>query len=257
MAKLHASSIVMNKVKKTEFKEMLKEITEIPLDKTTALASMQATTINTTVEILRIENHPQAEKFSKTLLELKDIAWKRQKEIIEKEVPVMVVNHGNFWINNILYHNNIAMLIDWQHVVYSTPATDLAFLFYVNFGIGFLKNQRKTILEYYLTNLHQSIYDCCDQMEMSIPEIDELLKPLTYDWIDSELKRCSLCGYMMAQWINPIFFWSDGVFEMMETLGGMESMSIEKRLETMTTEQKDRVIQLTEIFMNECEDIEK
>ncbi|XP_044744850.1 uncharacterized protein LOC123306777 [Coccinella septempunctata] len=251
MAKLHAASIVMKKLNKPYFEEMIKQITQVPLSETIKLAEKQASTIDTTIELLRVRNEPNAQEYIETLKELKEKAWNKQREIINKEAPVMVVNHGNFWINNLLYRNDLSMLLDWQHIVYSSPATDLCFFLYVNFATAFLTNQREALLSYYLMHLHQSIYDVCTERQMNISDIDGLLEPLTYEWIDSELKRCSLCGYMMAQWINPIFYWSEAVFDMMEKVGGMENMSVEQRLENMTSEQKDRVIQLTKVFMNE------
>lgn len=251
MAKLHAASIVMQKLNNPYFEEMIKNIIEIPLNETKKLATMQASTIDTTIHLLKVSHEPNAKEHIKILNELKETAWGKQREIIKEKVPIMVVNHGNFWINNLLYRKNMAMVLDWQHIVYSSPATDLCFFLYVNFATAFLTNQRRGLLDYYLMHLHQSIYDVCIARKMSISDIDEMLAPLTFEWIDSEIKRCSLCGYMMAQWINPIFYWSEAVFDVMEKVGGMENMSVEERLENMTDEQQDRVIQLTKIFINE------
>lgn len=56
---------------------------------------------------------------------------------------------------------------------------------------------------------------------------------------------------MMAQWIMPAFYWSDAVFRQMEDKGGLEKMSMSERMDYLTPEEKDRMINLTKLFVQE------
>ncbi|KAL3285709.1 hypothetical protein HHI36_000239 [Cryptolaemus montrouzieri] len=250
MAKLHAASIIMQKLNKKEFDALIKKITVVPFDETTPLGEKQATALDTISRILEERKTPESIKCKEVVESLKKGAWQAQKDIIDKEVPIRVINHGSIWINNLLYRNDMITLLDWQHIVYSSPATDLSFFLYVNLDTDFLSNKRKKLLDFYILNLHQNIYDVCIN-EFGVGELEKFLSSFTYDWIDSELRRCSLYGYMMAQWITPVFYWSEAVFQQLESIGGIENLSVTDRLKHMTFDQKDRVIKLTKHYLND------
>ncbi|KAL3286065.1 hypothetical protein HHI36_000578 [Cryptolaemus montrouzieri] len=244
MAKLHAASITMQHLDKANFDSLKNKIIEVPLPESTPLGDKQATVLDTILGVLG--ERKEAEKYTKLIEELKKDAWREQKEIVQKDVPIRVINHGSLWVNNTLYRGDLITILDLQHIVYSTPATDLSFFLYVNLEPEFLSNNRKSILEYYLLNLHQNITD-----KLGCIESKDVVVPLNYGWIDQELRRCSLYAYMMAQWIMPVLYWSDAVYNQLENIGGLENLAIPQRLSYLTPEQKDRIIKLTKLFAAE------
>ncbi|XP_045468622.1 uncharacterized protein LOC123676600 [Harmonia axyridis] len=250
MAKLHAASIVMNKLAPEKFNNLVKSIKKNTDEETTPLGEKQSNALFTILKVLEEAKTPEATKHMELLEQMRSSAWQRQKEIIEEDVPIRVINHGSVWINNLMYRKDMVTLLDWQHIVYSSPAHDLSFFLYVNIDSDFLTNKKQKLIDFYLVNLHQFIYDATVN-KLTVMEINELLEPLTYEWINEELKRFSIYGFMMAQWIAPAFYWSEAVFQTLNDLGGLESMKSEERMKHITSDQKDRMIKLTQLYFRE------
>ncbi|XP_044744710.1 uncharacterized protein LOC123306673 [Coccinella septempunctata] len=250
MAKLHAASIVMKKTAPEKFEALTNSIIRIPVEDTEPLGDRQRNALDTILKVLEESKTPEATKLIDMLKPISQNAWLRQKDIIDDEVPIRVINHGSVWINNLLYRNDMITLLDWQHIVYSSPAHDLSFFLYVNIDTDFLANKKQKLVDFYLSNLHQFIFDGCVN-KITAEELNELLKPLTSEWINAELKRFSIYGFMMAQWITPVFYWSEAVFQTIAEKGGLENMSVEDRMKHMTSDQRDRMIKLTKLFAEE------
>ncbi|XP_045468635.1 uncharacterized protein LOC123676608 [Harmonia axyridis] len=244
MAKLHAASICMQHLNKQSFDCLKDQISEIPFPDTSSLGERQASVLDTIQGVLKEKGEDM--KFVQMVENLKKNAWRDQREIIEQEVDIRVINHGSFWINNTVFKKDLATLLDFQHIVYSTPANDLSYFMYVNLDPRFFSNNRRNLLLFYLMNLHSNITD-----RLGVAQSTDIIEPLNYLWIDREFRRCSLYAYMMAQWIMPVFYWSDAVFRQLESKGGLENMSIPERLSYLTPEQKDRIIKLTKLFVQE------
>ncbi|XP_044744709.1 uncharacterized protein LOC123306672 [Coccinella septempunctata] len=244
IAKLHASSICMQHLDKAGFESLKNQIIDIPLPESSPLGEKQVHVLDTILGVLK--ERREDKKYIDLVESLKANAWRDQKEIVQKDVPVRVINHGSLWINNAVFRKDMATLLDLQHIVYSTPANDLSFFMYVNLDPKFFTNNRKDLLRFYLLSLHSNITD-----RLGIAQSAEVIEPLNYDWIDREFRRCSLYAYMMAQWIMPVFYWSDVVFGQLEAKGGFEKLSVPERMSYLSSEQKDRIVKLTKLFVEE------
>lgn len=251
MAKLHAASIVMKKMDPEKFDALINSIVKVPLEETKALGALQRDSVRTVIKVLEEAETDEAKTLKNHLFQISDETWEKQRKIAEEDVPIRVINHGSIWTNNMLYRNNVVTLIDWQQIAYSSPAYDLSFFMYVNVDTDFLMYNKQRIIDFYLVNLQQFIYDACIN-KLSAEEVQEMLEPLNKRWMESELRRFGVYGYMMAQWVTPTFFWSDAVLQAIIDLGGIETMTMEDRMKYMTSEQRDRLIKLTKFYFDNC-----
>ncbi|KAK9869234.1 hypothetical protein WA026_002985 [Henosepilachna vigintioctopunctata] len=250
MAKLHAASLIMQVEDEESFYGMVNKITEVSNEDTKALEKNQDVYLETIFSVMKSIRLPDPLAYQRRVEHLKQGVWQEQKEIIAKEVPIRVLNHGNIWINNLLYRQDMITLLDWHNIAFSSPAMDLSFFLYANLNTDFLSQNRRHLINLYLMYLHQCVFDYC-RNKWTMSQVEQTLQQLDFQWIDSELKRFSLYGYMMSQWMTPVYFWSEKVLQDFESKG-LENFTINDRLQYMSAEEKDRIIKLTLFYLKDA-----
>ncbi|KAK9869235.1 hypothetical protein WA026_002986 [Henosepilachna vigintioctopunctata] len=251
MAKLHAASIVMETDDKPRFQRLVKGITKVPYEDTVELGKKQVKSLELIVEILGETKIADGTRHKKIIeMMMRDDLWKRQRDLLDEQVEFRVINHGAIWINNYMYRNEMITLLDWQDIKYTSPAIDVGYFLLSNLDIDFLFKNKKDLLQFYLMHLHQYIYNARAD-KWTVEKLESMLDKLSYKWIENELKRCLLHSYMMALWITPVYSWSEAAYAKMEEVGGIETMEVAERMKHMTPHQKDRMIKLTQFFMEE------
>lgn len=98
---------------------------------------------------------------------------------LEKEIKVL--NHGDLWVNNILFKYDEtpqkqlqdAIFIDFQLTVWGSPGIDLNYFFYTSLNLDVLKHKRPQLLKVYHNRLADTLLNL--DMGVPVPSYDQLL----------------------------------------------------------------------------------
>lgn len=109
-----------------------------------------------------------------------------------------VLNHGDLWVNNILFkYNDQRQLedlnfVDFQMSVWNSPGIDLNYFFYTSLELDILKNKLDILIKEY----HRSLSECLKEFGFNdIP---------TYHDIYNEFQKKQLYGFFANYGILPI-----------------------------------------------------
>jgi len=114
----------------------------------------------------------------------------------EKEVKVL--NHGDLWVNNMLFKYDGAqrpqdlILIDFQLSVWGSPGIDLNYFFYTSLTLEVLRHRRTQLLRTYHARLAKTLLD----LDMGIPVP-------SYEQILEEVHRRESYGFFASYGIFP------------------------------------------------------
>ncbi|XP_055698648.1 uncharacterized protein LOC129799064 [Phlebotomus papatasi] len=109
-----------------------------------------------------------------------------------------VLNHGDFWINNILFkYDEIGkpidtIFVDLQMTYYTSPAHDLQYFINTSPQTIVRENQREDLLQVYYQSFAKTLKDLNHN---TIPTFDDLLE---------EIRKREMFGFMTAVFVLPI-----------------------------------------------------
>ncbi|XP_017079548.2 uncharacterized protein LOC108113476 [Drosophila eugracilis] len=120
----------------------------------------------------------------------------RSQAPLEKEVKVL--NHGDLWVNNLLFKYDTAnrpldlILIDFQLSIWGSPGIDLNYFFYTSLSLDVLVNQRTKLLRSYHDKLSKTLLNL--DMGVPVPSFEQILE---------EVERREAYGFFASYGILP------------------------------------------------------
>ncbi|KAG4065559.1 hypothetical protein HA402_013329 [Bradysia odoriphaga] len=151
-------------------------------------------------------------KYAKTVPQLQCYIEKLEifhKQVIEKMVDVFkrddqsfnVLNHGDLWINNLMFHSDSngeadeVLLIDYQEGFFGSPGIDLNWFTYTSCNQDVLTNDVQTLYQYYYTVLAETLKKL--KYPKDIPSLAD---------IQNEIQKKGNHGLTTLICYTPIFF---------------------------------------------------
>lgn len=191
LATFHAGSVVLHDTNPDLFK-IVSEETVYPN------SEAQKMFANNAFRLLseEVEHWSAVADFAPRLLKVGTNIIEEIGEAIKPSLSAMnVLNHGDFWGNNLLYYydgdSNISdvRLIDWQFCRWTTPAMDLQLFFYSS--VRDLKNICR-LTKIYLSALNEALSKLGSQQFLSDKQLEK------------DLRRTDCYGLLVAVSILPI-----------------------------------------------------
>ncbi|XP_043498951.1 uncharacterized protein LOC122522182 [Polistes fuscatus] len=129
----------------------------------------------------QVKNWPNFEKYAEKIDKISDkLYFETCKVIKQRDDEFNVINHGDFWVNNMMFRYNEErkpidhIFVDFQLCVYGSPALDLQYFLSTSPNNEVYENDRETLIkEYYSTlcNMMKQL-DC----KTSPPSMEKLQK---------------------------------------------------------------------------------
>ncbi|XP_043283582.1 uncharacterized protein [Venturia canescens] len=147
---------------------------------------------------------PARVEYSEKLLKLADHSYDKAADtMILKEDEFNVINHGDFWVNNMLFRYNDEnkvldhMFVDFQMCSYTSPAIDLLYFLNTSISPDVDLNHRDTILKEYLNTLKESMskFGC----ETRPPTMADLKKSLSEREFYGILSACTISPVVLVE----------------------------------------------------------
>lgn len=121
--------------------------------------------------------------------------------LVRAQAPVddeiKVLNHGDLWVNNMLFKYNGAqqldvIFIDFQLSIWGSPGIDLNYFFYTSLSLDVLKHKRPQLLKVY----HNRLADTLLNLDMGVPVP-------SYEQVMAEVHRREGYGFFANYGILP------------------------------------------------------
>ncbi|XP_071644277.1 uncharacterized protein [Temnothorax longispinosus] len=147
-----------------------------------------------------VANWPGMKKYSEKIAKLTDHIYKigiDASKLCEDEFNV--INHGDFWVNNMLfkYDNNGKpvqhICVDFQNCVYTSPAIDLQYFLSTSPSPDVIENKRDVLLNEYLGVL-----------SATMKQLGCKTQPPTMEELKTTLKRRASYGMIASFLVLPI-----------------------------------------------------
>ncbi|XP_039429594.1 uncharacterized protein LOC120413009 [Culex pipiens pallens] len=149
----------------------------------------------------------QARKWPTTAKAIADKLFKLEQTVIPKGCQVYtrdnttfnVLNHGDLWVNNVMYKNDLrgnpvdCTLVDYAVGFFGSPAIDLSYLLFTSSSDDVTTEQFDLLLQYY----HAELVDCLAKLGYS-KKLPSLLD------IQVEMLRKGFVGIMFVTFLIPL-----------------------------------------------------
>lgn len=147
-----------------------------------------------------VETWPGCRELGLRLRETARTAHSRAVNLLEsKESPVRVLNHGDFWTNNIMFRRDACTgrpvdvrLLDFQMLRYGSPALDLQILFNTSVQEVVRHDLRDTVLKRY----HDAFSRTCKRIGRDTP--------ISLEQLHAEMERNAFFGFLNACLMLPV-----------------------------------------------------
>jgi len=146
-----------------------------------------------------LANWPEGKKYSEKIAKLSDHIYQIGIDACKfSEDDFNVINHGDFWVNNMLfkYDNNDKPIehicVDFQLCVYTSPAVDLLYFLSTSPSPDVIENKRDVLLNEYLGTL-----------SATMKQLDCKTQPPTMEELKATLKRRGSYGMIASFSILP------------------------------------------------------
>ncbi|KAG5676170.1 hypothetical protein PVAND_006019 [Polypedilum vanderplanki] len=199
LGRLHALSFAM-KAKKPELFEKYKKINDYFLDSFQdnnfkTFLEQSVVTASNSLDIADEKKKAKVLKLNENLFEL--LATCLDKETTE---PFAVMNHGDCWVNNFLFHYtkrgvpDKIVLIDWQISRYCSPVIDLIYFFFICTD----QQLRLKHFDEFLRIYHHSLKELLDHLG------GDTMTQFPFTALLRHLKRFAKFGVVMAAMAVPM-----------------------------------------------------
>ncbi|ALC38387.1 CG9497, partial [Drosophila busckii] len=141
--------------------------------------------------------------FERIAQKIKKHMDEHRKQLIRAQAPldneIKVLNHGDLWVNNILFKYNAAqqlqdaIFIDFQLSVWGSPGIDLNYFFYTSLSLDVLKHKRPALLKTYHNRLTETLFNL--DMGVAVPTYEQVLK---------DVQRRESYGFFASYAIFPL-----------------------------------------------------
>ncbi|KAL2717335.1 uncharacterized protein V1478_013035 [Vespula squamosa] len=130
-----------------------------------------------------IRKWPDLEKYAEKINKLSEKIYDKAAEISEcREDEFNVINHGDFWVNNMMFRYNEEgkpidhIFVDFQMCSYGSPANDLQYFLNTSMDNDVYENNKDMLLQEYLGTLSNMMkqFDC----KTVPPNMEKLQKAL-------------------------------------------------------------------------------
>lgn len=147
-----------------------------------------------------LQQTDEIKKATTLLTNIKPLLYNKIVDIIADKRDTDVYNHGDCWMNNMLFKNydESVALLDLQCMRKTSVAADLHYFLNINLDVKELVDNKMSILKTYLDELHECIrQNGCDV---------DLTRRYDMKWLMEEMERFSLFGFMVGIWVTPILY---------------------------------------------------
>ena len=151
-----------------------------------------------------VETWPGYEKYGDKLRNLIPTCAKRMADVVKpKRKALNVVNHGDFWVNNVLFHYNPqsgkvddVRFIDFQLARYSSPALDLQYFMCIcpNDDVRF--QQKDTLLEEYYSEFTEYWRILVQGPYITLEQLKEEYEEKNFFGL---IIACTILSYLLAE----------------------------------------------------------
>lgn len=150
------------------------------------------------------------------------------QKFLEDDKIFSIILHGDYNRNNVLFkypsptgfsNPTAVKMFDFQLVRYGTPAIDLSFFFYMNMNPEIREAHWMDLLQFYHTNLINSLSDI-----LQCSQDDEILKDYSFKRFNDHFSRFSMYGMMIVIQFLP---WMDCTSEECDRLTELYLENIE------------------------------
>uniref|UniRef100_A0A1B6MP87 CHK kinase-like domain-containing protein n=1 Tax=Graphocephala atropunctata TaxID=36148 RepID=A0A1B6MP87_9HEMI len=158
------------------------------------------------------------EKFGDILIGAEEAFWDLIAEMFKPNSKLNVLNHGDFWTNNMLFKYdsngfiNDVKLIDYQMRRYCSPAVDLLYLFFTSADDG-VRLRMYELLEMYRHTLNSSL------AELGCPQ------RLTRNDLKEDVSKCSPLILLICLHLPVIYPDPDNNFDVSQVEASEQSMT--------------------------------
>ncbi|OXU23988.1 hypothetical protein TSAR_016853 [Trichomalopsis sarcophagae] len=181
LARFHASSVAL-----CEKEPRQKELYSCGLFNMRQPVEMQSFFIEGTKQLGReIAHWPELDSnYSDKILKLADKMYEKGSAVsVCREDEFNVINHGDFWVNNMLFRYNEKnrpvghIFVDFQMCVYTSPAIDLLYFFNTSLADDTLLAHEDTLLHEYLRVLSSTMSEVgCKTPPPTMAELKRMLR---------------------------------------------------------------------------------
>ncbi|KAF7414808.1 hypothetical protein HZH68_003297 [Vespula germanica] len=179
LARFHASSVAICEKEPNQKKFYIRGIfsSEHPPELTSFF------TLGTKSLGREIRKWPDLEKYAEKIDKLADKIYDKAAEISKcRPDEFNVINHGDFWVNNMMFRYNEEgkpidhIFVDFQMCTYGSPANDLQYFLSTSVDNDVYENNKDMLLKEYLCTLSSMMkqFDC----KTVPPNMEELQKAL-------------------------------------------------------------------------------
>lgn len=121
------------------------------------------------------QNWPGYETIIEKLIKMQDTFHLRLGYLLKQGSEINVINHGDVWVNNVLFKKSEnedldAVFVDFQLSYYHTPALDLNYFFHTSLELSVLKHDREELVKSY----HGSLESSLEELGIKAPTLDDI-----------------------------------------------------------------------------------
>ncbi|XP_015190308.1 PREDICTED: uncharacterized protein LOC107073906 [Polistes dominula] len=132
----------------------------------------------------QVKNWPNFEKYAEKIDKLSDKIYSETCKVIKcRDDEFNVINHGDFWVNNMMFRYNDErkpidhIFVDFQMCTYTSPALDLQYFLSTSPNDDVYENKKDTLINEYYTTLCNTMKQLnCKTQPPSMEKLQKQIK---------------------------------------------------------------------------------
>ncbi|KAK0081372.1 hypothetical protein PV326_007700 [Microctonus aethiopoides] len=165
------------------------------------------------------------ESYSKKLMNISEIAYEKASDCRKRnDNEFNVINHGDFWVNNMLFkYDNKGKVIDhifvdFQLCVYGSPAIDINYFLNTSPSESVLINQKDKIIDIYLSEL-----------TTTMKKLGCKSRPPTLTDLKKSMRQTELYGFLSACTVLPLVLVDKNDAQNLEEIMGQDDSAFNNK----------------------------
>ncbi|KAK0171667.1 hypothetical protein PV328_005090 [Microctonus aethiopoides] len=165
------------------------------------------------------------ESYSKKLMNISEIAYEKASDCRKRnDNEFNVINHGDFWVNNMLFkYDNKGKVIDhifvdFQLCVYGSPAIDINYFLNTSPSESVLINQKDKIIDIYLSEL-----------TTTMKKLGCKSHPPTLTDLKKSMRQTELYGFLSACTVLPLVLVDKNDAQNLEEIMGQDDSAFNNK----------------------------